>query len=133
MLALPAGRRGGKPAFLPCGMAILAVTLAAVPGGLVSPILIGLSLGGGLALVVTPLLSSTGDVLPPVYHGRGFGILSTCANVGIFSVPPLAGLIRDGTGSYLWPFMIMAALAAMGALVALGLRRGGYLPGLRRS
>ena len=130
---LLADRWNGRPAFIAWGMALLAAALAATPAQVISPVVIGLALGSGLALVVTPLLSHIGEVLPSSHHGRGFGILNTCANLGIFSVPPLTGLVRDGTGAYHWPFLIMASLAALGVVVAELLRRGRYLKGFGRS
>ena len=128
-----ADRWNGRPAFIAWGMALLAAALALTPAQVISPVIIGLALGSGLALVVTPLLSHIGEVLPSSHHGRGFGILNTCANLGISSVPPLTGLVRDGTGAYHWPFLIMGSLAALGVLVAELLRRGRYLRGFGRS
>ena len=84
-----------------------------------------LGLGVAMAGVVTPILSAPAELLPVPRHGRAFGILSACANVGIFVVPPVAGRVRTVTGGYLWPFQAMAAVAIVGVVLALALRAGG--------
>ena len=122
-------RRGGKGAFIATGMLVMAFFLAALPGAVFAPLVIGLGLGVAMGCVPTPLLSLPVDVVPSARHGRAFGILSACANTGIFLVPPLAGALRDATGAYLWPFLLMAAVAALGMVAALrlpvgNLRRG---------
>lgn len=122
-------RYGGKAAFIAWGMGLLGLCLALVPWGTVPPVVLGLGLGIALAAVVTPTMSLPGMVLAPSHIGRGFGILSTCANVGIFVVPPLAGHVRDLSGGYGWPFAIMAAVALLGILAAEMLRRGRFTPG----
>lgn len=127
-----ADRHGGKPAFIALGMTLMAVCLALIPGNAVSPLLIGVGLGTALAAMVTPLLTLPGQIMSPAYVGRAFGLLSTCANLGIFLVPPLAGLVRDHTGQYLWAFVLMASTAALGAACSEVLRRKGYLAGFRR-
>jgi MFS family permease len=128
---LLADRHGGKPAFIAWGMGLMTLALVAVPGGAVAPTITGAILGVAMPLLVTPLMSLPGAVLPPAWIGRGFGILGTCANVGIFAVPPLAGWVRDATGTYLWPFLLMALLAILGVAAADILRRGRYTPGFK--
>ncbi len=122
-VGLLADRRGGKPLFIAAGMGLLTLCLALVAGEKVAPLVLGFGLGAAMALVVTPLLSLPGEILPASHQGRGFGILSTCANAGIFLVPPVAGLVRDGSGGYFWPFVMMSGLALMGVLVAIFLYR----------
>ena len=124
-----ADRYGGKAAFMAWGMGLMAVCLVLVPLGTVSPVILGLGLGVSLAAMVTPTMSLPGSVLPRTHIGRGFGILSTCANVGIFAIPPLAGYVRDISGGYRWPFLLMAAVAAAGVVAGEILRRGRYTPG----
>ncbi len=124
-------RHGGKPAVIAAGMLLMAAALVAAPGTATPPLAVGLALGLALAMVVTPLLSLVGEVVAPQRLGRGFGILAMFASVGIFLVPPAAGLARDATGSYLGPFLLMAAVAAGGAVCAETLRRGRLVRGLR--
>lgn len=118
-----ADRRGGKGVFITAGMALLTLNLLLVAQGAAPPLVVALGLGASMALVVTPLLSLPGEVLPPSHHGRGFGILSTCANTGIFLLPPAAGAIRDGSAGYFWPFVMMAAVALAGVAAGLFLVR----------
>ncbi len=113
------GRRAG---FITAGMALMALSLAAIPGGLVPQVLLGTALGASLAAVVTPLLALPGTLLPADRVGRGFGILATCANLGIFFCPPLVGLARDRSGHFTAPFLLMGAIALAGMLAGLGLR-----------
>lgn len=126
-----ADRHGGKAAFLAWGLALMGTALVLVPTGMVSPVAIGLGLGFALAAIVTPTMSLPGAVLPATHVGRGFGILSTCANVGIFAIPPLAGFVRDLSGDYRWPFLLMAAVAFFGVIAAEVLRRGRHTPGFK--
>ncbi len=113
-----ADRFGGKPVFIACGMGLLTLSLTLMALNGATPLVLGLGLGAAMALVVTPLLSLPGELLPPSHHGRGFGILSTCANTGIFLVPILAGLVRDHVDGYFWPFAMMASLGLAGVLVS---------------
>jgi MFS family permease len=129
MTGLLADKRGGRAALIAWGMVIMAVALALADGQLIAPPVVGGLLGIALALVVTPLLSLVGEVLPEAHVGRGFGILSTCANLGIFAVPPLAGWVRDVSGGYTWPFLMMALVSLVGAGAAEILRRGRFTPG----
>ena len=126
-----ADRHGGKAAFIAWGLVLMGSSLLLVPMGAVSPVVIGLGLGVALAAIVTPTMSLPGTVLPPSHVGRGFGILSTCANVGIFAIPPVAGFVRDLSGGYRWPFLMMAGLAFVGVGAAEMLRRGRYTPGFK--
>jgi MFS family permease len=126
-----ADRHGGKAAFIAWGLALMGSALVLVPLGIVPPVVIGLGLGVALAAIVTPTMSLPGTVLPPSHVGRGFGILSTCANVGIFAIPPLAGFVRDMSGGYRWPFLLMAGLAFLGVGAAEMLRRGRHTPGFK--
>ena len=126
-----ADRHGGKAAFIAWGLVLMGSSLLLVPLGIVSPLVIGLGLGVALAAIVTPTMSLPGSVLPPSHVGRGFGILSTCANVGIFAIPPVAGFVRDFSGGYRWPFLLMAGLAFLGVGAAEMLRRGSYTPGFK--
>jgi MFS family permease len=124
-------RHGGRAAFVAWGMGLMGICLTQVPLGSVPPPLIGLGLGIALAAMVTPTMSLPGMLLPPSHIGRGFGILSMCANLGIFAVPPVAGFVRDTSGGYLWPFMLMGGVALLGVAGAEILRRGGFTPGFK--
>jgi MFS family permease len=125
-------RHGGRAVFMTVGMTLMGAALVLLPTGLVPPVFTGLALGLALAAVVTPTLAMPGALLPPSHTGRGYGLLATCANIGIFAVPPLAGLVRDASGGYGWPFGIMGLVAGVGVVAAQVLRRGGATPGWSR-
>lgn len=122
-------RHGGRAAALGLGMALMTLGLASAVTLGIPPLLLGVVLGLSMAMIVTPLYSMAGEVLPAAHVGRGFGILASCGNLGIFVFPPLAGRVRDLSGGYLWPFLLMAALALAGTAVAEVLRRGRFTPG----
>ncbi len=125
-------RHGGRALFMTVGMALMGTALVVLPSATVPPSLIGLALGLSLAAVVTPTISLPGALLPDSHTGRGYGILATCANLGIFLVPPLAGWSRDLSGGYVWPFVIMGLAAFVGMLAAAILGRGRFMPGFSR-
>jgi len=125
-------RHGGRAAFMTVGMALMGAALVILPTAMLPPSVIGLVLGLSLAAVVTPTIALPGALLPSSHIGRGYGILATCANLGIFIVPPLAGWSRDVSGGYVWPFMIMGVVAFFGVVAANILRRGRFMPGLSR-
>ena len=125
-------RNGGRAQFMAAGMALMGAALFALPLAIVPPALIGLLLGLSLAAVVTPTIALPGALLPPSHTGRGYGMLATCANVGIFIVPPVTGIARDLSGGYLLPFFIMGGVALAGVVAADLLRRGRFMPGLSR-
>jgi MFS family permease len=129
VVGMVADRRGGRAAFLGLGMALMTLGLAtAVAPGLPPPVL-GLVLGLAMSLIATPLYSMVGEVMPAAHVGRAFGILASCGNLGILVFPPVAGGVRDLTGGYLAPFLLMAALALAGVALAEVLRRGRFTPG----
>ncbi len=117
-------RRGGKRILIAAGLASLAVALAAVPHAGLAPLATSLGLGLALACIPTPLMSLPADLLSPAHHGRAFGILAACANLGIFLLPPLAGQARDTSGTYLISFLLASGVAAAGALAARWLPAG---------
>jgi MFS family permease len=125
-------RHGGRAAFLTAGMALMGLSLLLLPTAVLPPVIIGLALGLSLGLVVTPTMALPGALLPATHVGRGYGILATCANLGIFTVPPAAGLLRDHGGGYLWPFVLAGAVACAGVAAGTWLWLGRYTPGFSR-
>lgn len=86
----------------------------------------------GLATVVVnaaiwslPAITSAacGDLVGPVYAATAFGFLTLFPGTSQFVAPPLAGVLRDVTGTFTVPMLGAALLAALGALLAVGLRR----------
>ncbi|PID81669.1 hypothetical protein CSB20_01830 [bacterium DOLZORAL124_64_63] len=122
-VGLMADRFGGKAQYVTVGMGVMTATLLLVAYNQAAPLLVGMGLGLAMALLVTPLLSMPGELLPPSHHGRGFGILNTSANGGFFLLPPLAGFLRDGSAGYFLPFIMMAAVGLVGILAGVVLAR----------
>jgi MFS family permease len=75
-------------------------------------------LGVGAALVPTPVFALPAKMLPPEHVGTGYGIVSTCLNVGVVAGPYLGGLARDITGAYQLTFYLVSLFAALVAVVA---------------
>ncbi|MFT5234216.1 MAG: MFS family permease [Candidatus Krumholzibacteriia bacterium] len=123
-------RYGGRASFIAAGMFLMGLALIVLPSQYLSPVLIGLMLGFSMAAVVTPLIALPGILLPSTHTGRGYGILATCANLGILLVPPLAGFARDTSSSYTLPYLLVGGLGLLGAVAAEILRRSHCVPGL---
>ena len=66
-----------------------------------------------------PVFSLVPKLLPPEKLGLGYGILSTCLNVGVLIGPLMVGLSYDRTLSYLSGFNLMAIFALSTAIIAI--------------
>ncbi len=104
------------------GSALMALILLLTPlaGSLL--IIMMLALGLIAALVPAPTFALPADILPTSSLGLGFGIISSCLNIGIVIGPYTVGLLRDQTGSFSWGFVLMAVFALSGALPIVWLR-----------
>lgn len=81
-----------------------------------------IAMGIASALPAPPIYALVSDVLKPERLGLGYGILSTCLNIGSVLGPYLVGLSRDMTGSYQTGFYIMALFAFLVAVTPLCVR-----------
>jgi len=78
---------------------------------------------GVTAAMVPPIASALpAEILGPTLASVGFGITGICMNLGAASAQPLVGFLLDVTESYTFCLLGMAALSAIGALVAYTLR-----------
>jgi MFS family permease len=78
---------------------------------------------GITAAMVPPMASALpAEILGPTLASVGFGITGICLNLGAASAQPLFGFLLDVTESYTFCFLGMAALSAIGALVAYTLK-----------
>ena len=78
---------------------------------------------GVTAAMVPPIASALpAEILGPTLASVGFGITGICLNLGAASAQPLVGFLLDVTGSYTFCLLGMAALSAIGALVAYTLK-----------
>jgi len=52
------------------------------------------------ATIPAPIYSLPPELLKPENLGLGFGVISTCSSIGLFTAPYLIGKAKDLTGSY---------------------------------
>ena len=102
---------------------MLALALFLVPRVGINPLLLGSLIGIAAPFVPAPVFALVPRFLPPKQLGLGYGILSTCLNIGVLVGPFLVGLSYDRTMSYLPGFNLMAAFALFTAIIAIFLKR----------
>jgi MFS family permease len=78
-------------------------------------------LGLGISLIPPVIFTMAGEVVSPERIGLGFGLLTAMFNAGVFISIPLAGYIKDLTGTYGASFMLIAAFSFAGGIAALSL------------
>ncbi|HUJ76722.1 MAG TPA: MFS transporter, partial [bacterium] len=115
-------RVGGKRIMIALAGVSLAVLMALVPGAARWMLALMLLIGVAQTLVPAPVMALAPDVVPAESQGVGFGIISTCLNLGILVGPALVGWARDVTGSFVMGYAIMALLSLLIAFVVIGLR-----------
>ena len=104
-------------------LAILVVLVPLVPTATGWLLAMMLFIGVAQTLVPTPIFALPPEVTSPESLGLGFGIISTCLNLGIVVGPAAVGLIRDVTGSYQTSYALMGGFALLVAPVMVILRR----------
>jgi MFS family permease len=112
------GRFGHKEAAIAFGGIATGLLTLFVPQTISFAAGMMLLIGVTQSLVPPPVYTLASEVLPVHRQGLGFGILSTCATIGMMLGPFLAGLARDVTGSYRSSFAVMALF---GFLVAVAI------------
>jgi MFS family permease len=115
-------RVGGKRIMLVAAGAALAALIALVPGAAAWMLALMLLIGIAQTLVPAPVMALVPDVVPRERLGVGFGIVSTCLNLGILAGPALVGWARDVTGSFSVSYALMALLSLVIVFVMIGLR-----------
>lgn len=134
MLALPVlgalGDRFGRRPLLVLSLAVMAVdclVLAFVP---VLPVLLAFRVVSGLTnATAATLAAAMADITPVQDRTRRFGYLNACYGVGLFVGPLTGGALAEiGIEA---PYVLAAALALAGAVLALGVpARGGAAPAM---
>ena len=99
-----------------CGAAILLIAFDPVRA-----VLWTVLLGLGVSLIPPVIFTMAGEVVSPERIGLGFGLLTAMFNAGVFISIPLAGYIKDLTGTYGASFMLIAAFSFAGGIAALSL------------
>lgn len=100
----------------------LVFLLFLVPRTGLNPLLLGAMIGFCAASIPAPIFALVPKYISLAQAGLGYGILSTCLNIGILVGPLLVGFSYDQTGSYLSGFNLMAFFAFLTAVIALILR-----------
>jgi len=76
------------------------------------------ALGIAAAMIPPMVMTLTPEILGPAQAGKGFGVITICANVGVALGPPIIGTIVDLTQSATLSYVTMAIFSAVGAIVA---------------
>jgi MFS family permease len=115
-----------KRTIIAIGGISLAVLTFIVPEAIGWMLLMMLLIGVVQTLVPTPIFALPPEVTTPERLGLGFGIVSTCLNIGIVVGPAAVGLSRDITGSYQASYALMAGFALLVtlAMIVLKLKQG---------
>jgi predicted MFS family arabinose efflux permease len=66
-----------------------------------------------MSLVPTPVFTLVKEVVRPQHLGMGYGILSTCLNLGILIGPIASGMVVDLMESYPTGYALMGAFSFM--------------------
>jgi MFS family permease len=102
------------------GSAIFIVMIPAATGWILALMLL---VGVAQALIPAPLFALATEVTSPERLGLGFGIFTTCLNLGVVAGPVAVGAVRDVTGSYQASYILMAGFAFLILLAMVALRR----------
>jgi predicted MFS family arabinose efflux permease len=125
LLGAAVDRTGGAPWWCVGGLATLALAALAMATGAL-PALAAMVLVGVAAAAVPPAVYSLPSRLVPATRvGLAFGFITALSNLGTLAGPAAAGGVRDASPS--WPLLwcLLAGVAALGAVAALGLLGAG--------
>lgn len=101
------------------GSVALTVLLWFVPRTNLNPLLLGSLIGIAAPFIPAPVFALVPKFLPPEQVGLGYGILSTCLNIGVLIGPYLVGLSYDATLNYVFGFNLMAIFSILTAVIAI--------------
>ncbi len=115
-----AGQRWSHERAFACACLVEALgVLLSVLGGGIWPVLAAAILLGGTFMGLTALGLVNARRLSPGDPRRNLALMTAAFGLGQMTGPPLAGLLHDGSGSYLTPSLLAAAaLVAAAALAA---------------
>lgn len=111
--------RIGRPAaWVFGGLVFLALTLGLMAveavGAVAAMILVGLC----AAAVPTATYALPARIVPAARVGFAFGFITAFSNLGTVFGPPIAGAILDASGDWFLTWIVLAALAGLGATAA---------------
>jgi MFS transporter, ACS family, tartrate transporter len=108
---------------VPMVVAGVLLALSVVAGATVAGFLL-LAVSTGFAWSAVPALwGSATAYLTGVAAAAGVALINSVANIAGFSVPPLIGAVRQATGGFSAPLLVIAAALIAAAAVALVSRR----------
>jgi len=102
-----------KRAIIVAGGLALAMLVVWVPTASGWVLALMLLIGVALALVPAPIFALPAEVTSLERLGLGFGILSTCMNLGVVVGPAATGLTKDVLGSYQASYALMSGFALL--------------------
>jgi MFS family permease len=112
-------RIGRAKAITALGGLSLGILIILVPFSIGWAALSLLLVGIVMSLVPAPVFILVREVVRPQHLGMGYGILSTCLNLGILIGPFASGIVVDLTESYPAGYALMGAFSFMVTLSAL--------------
>lgn len=113
---------GKEEYFIAGGCTALGLLLLLVPRTGLNPLILVSLIGVMAAFIPPPVFSLVPKFLPSGQVGMGYGILSSCLNVGVLLGPFLVGFFYDRAQSYLPGFNLMSIFALATVIIALLLK-----------
>ena len=111
--------RIGRPAvWVFGGLVLLALTLGLMAIGAVSATAAMILVGLCAAAVPTATYAMPARIVPAARVGFAFGFITAFSNLGTVVGPPIAGAILDASGDWFLMWIVLAALAGLGAMAA---------------
>lgn len=118
--------RIGSRKVITCTFLLGTACLALLSFPLGQPALLALVAGAGIGSIGTNMLiyGFIGDFFPTSCRGTAVGMAQGLGRTGAVLGPTVGGILIGANVGFQWNFYVFAAIAAVGALVVLGLPRG---------
>ena len=97
------------------GNLLLVIIFLLIPNSGISLAALFILLGFAAALVPVNVYSLPADIVESRSLGLGFGVITTCLNIGIVLGPLVVGVSRDRSGSFTFSFILMAIFSLLSA------------------
>ncbi len=111
--------RAGRPAaWVFSGLVLLALTLGLMAIGAIGASVAMILVGVCAAAVPTATYALPARIVPAARVGFAFGFITAFSNLGTVVGPPVAGAILDASGDWFLMWIVLAALAGLGATAA---------------
>ncbi len=111
-------RSQAKETLIIIGNLLLVVIFLLIPSAKASLVPLFIILGFAAALVPVNIYSLPADLVDRRSLGLGFGVITTCLNIGIVLGPLAIGVSRDRSGSFAFSFFLMATFSLLSAASA---------------